>query len=157
MNKPDASLVQRIFLSHKKILEGLLVKNYISISHVGGTSIPGALTKGDVDIQIRASHKNITHIQKVMGVNYVVKNPEIWTDSFCVYKCEDVLPVDIIVVVENTEYDTHLKAREILMENPLLLQEYNDLKITLLKTDVELYRKKKYEFFKRITNNIDTP
>jgi GrpB-like predicted nucleotidyltransferase (UPF0157 family) len=52
------------------------------IEHVGSTSIPGALTKGDVDLLVRVEDGAFATASATLGELYAVHQPENWTPTY---------------------------------------------------------------------------
>ncbi len=120
------------------------------IQHVGGSSIPGAKTKGDLDISVQTSEGDFDDFcRKMEGIAHI-HHPELWTKDFAIFNTYDgTTKVDIMLVVKGSDYDTFGKTRDILISNPFLLEEYNVIKERFLAGTPEYYLAKK-DFFKKI-------
>jgi GrpB-like predicted nucleotidyltransferase (UPF0157 family) len=69
---------QRIIIS-KQIPEA-------DIQHVGSTAVPGSLTKGDLDIQVRISQFLFQDAVQILAGIYEVNEGSTQTDSFRAFK-----------------------------------------------------------------------
>ena len=49
--------------------------------HVGATAIPGAVTKGDVDVLVRVSPAGFSSAVDALSRDFVLKQPDNWTAS----------------------------------------------------------------------------
>jgi GrpB-like predicted nucleotidyltransferase (UPF0157 family) len=63
------------------------------IVHVGATAVPGALTKGDVDLMVRVSAPAFEAGQRALRSGYTVHQPENWTPTYASF-VERVLASD---------------------------------------------------------------
>ncbi len=54
----------------------------VEIEHVGSTSIPGALTKGDLDLLVRVDAAAFDAAVVALRELYVVHQPENWTPTY---------------------------------------------------------------------------
>ena len=151
MNQKDIhEIAKKLFMNHRNMIHECTRDQAVTIEHVGASSIPGALTKGDLDIEVKTNRENFKRIKDSLQKKYIVKHPEIWTDNFAIFKSEDILPVDILLVVAGTPYDTFTKTRDILQNTPILLKEYNQLKQKYQNETYEIYSSVKKEFYRKI-------
>ncbi len=144
---------KQLFAVYKSRIETLLSGKVVvmAIEHVGASAIPGAITKGDLDICILADKKYIPVIASIFEQVFTPKHKDwLWTEEFAVFHIKDEMPVDIIVVVPNSVYDTFIAFRDILVSEPELLKEYNKLKIQILPLSPEEQRKPKELFYKKV-------
>lgn len=140
----------------KNELIGLInyVQGNFSVEHVGGSSIKGAITKGDLDICIITEKTNFQDITNSLKSKTTVHHLELWTNNFAIFHTnKDNIEIDIVVVVKDSPYDTFVAFRNILLNNPELLQEYNTLKRTILNSDKQTQRDIKIPFIKKVLKN----
>ncbi|MBL9202903.1 MAG: GrpB family protein [Opitutaceae bacterium] len=52
------------------------------IEHIGATAIPGALTKGDVDVCVRIAPEEFRAASDALAAHLAIKQPENWTEDF---------------------------------------------------------------------------
>ncbi len=121
------------------------------VQHVGSTSIPGSLTKGDLDINIRVSKEDFDITLNSLKQIYEVNQPENWTKTFASFKNNNMeIPLGVQLTVKNSEYDDFYKLRDLLINDPELLKEYNEMKFKFQDKNIDDYRKEKSEFFERL-------
>lgn len=121
--------------------------SYIDIQHVGSTSIPGSLTKGDLDIQVRVEQKDFISVRDFLHDNFDQNVGSPYTDSFASFKEDDAIPpLGIQLTVIDSELDLFTKFRDKLVDNPALLRSYNELKKRHEGESIEKYRQAKSGF-----------
>lgn len=141
-----------LFQNIKKELFELLseIPGGFSIEHIGASSIPGALTKGDLDVCI-ITEKDLEIICNHLKETYPVHHPELWTSEFAIFHFEkNNISIDIMLVLKNSQYDTFVAFRDILKNNPELVLEYNNLKKDILYSDKQTQRNIKIPFFRKV-------
>jgi GrpB-like predicted nucleotidyltransferase (UPF0157 family) len=121
------------------------------IQHVGGSSIPGVITKGDIDICILTNTESINLISSTLLQSILKHHPELWTDDFNLFHTEKYgYPTDIIVVVRGTTRDSFVLFRDTLRNDKKLVDEYNIIKKNILGTDKQTQRDAKIPFIKKV-------
>jgi GrpB-like predicted nucleotidyltransferase (UPF0157 family) len=122
------------------------------LHHIGATALPGALTKGDVDVLVRVPPARLPEVVEVLGRHFAVKQPANWTPSFASFGDDDgyELPLGIQVVAERGAEDFFLFLRDHFIANPGALAEYDRLKTVHAPEGAEAYRRSKAEFLGRI-------
>lgn len=144
--------IESVFSLQKANLRSFLP--YADIRHVGSTAIPGTLTKGDLDIQVRVEEKEFPQARKILLALYDRNdgNPE--TEHFISFKDDrNTVPLGIQLTVKDTEFDIFWKITEVLKENDVLRRGYNELKQKFEGATMEEYRRAKADFFKRLMKN----
>lgn len=116
------------FEKEKKSLLELLPD--ADIQHVGSTSIPGAITKGDLDIQVRISKEGFAEAIEKLRRRYTDSHPEIWRDGFASFQnyANPDIPIGVQLTIRDTAYDDFYIMRDEFINNPQLLQQYNSFK-----------------------------
>ncbi len=111
------------------------------LHHIGATALPGALTKGDVDVLVRVAPAKFPAVVDVLGLHFAVKQPANWTPSFASFGDDDghELPLGIQVVVEGGAEDIFLFLRDHFISNPGALAEYDRLKTAHAPDGAEAY------------------
>jgi GrpB-like predicted nucleotidyltransferase (UPF0157 family) len=61
---------EKTFLSQKKLIKEYLPG--VDVQHVGSTSIPNSLTKGDLDIQVRVTAKQFPEVVEALSKLYEI-------------------------------------------------------------------------------------
>jgi len=138
----DQFEIQKIFL-HKLI-------PLADIQHVGATSVPGSLTKGDLDIQVRVPKNKFVSARTILDQHYKPNHQDdIWTEEFASFEnyANPAIPIGIQLTVQGSNYDEFYKIRDLFINNPELLKRYNAIKKQCEgKSSIE-YRKHKRQLF----------
>jgi GrpB-like predicted nucleotidyltransferase (UPF0157 family) len=138
------------FEHHKReILERL---PHAQVEHIGATSVPGALTKSDLDLQVRVEQGHFASAVEQLKGLYQIHQPENWTSCFASFKDEGNLnlPVGVQVVVADSEIDYFARLRDLLIAQPEILAELNELKSRFEGKDMESYIEAKGGFYERL-------
>jgi len=118
------------------------------VQHTGSTALRGALTKGDVDIQVRINKDSFENGKSALGKHYQTHRPELWTPSLALFHYDgEHLPVGIALVVAGSGQDEFDKLRDLFTQDPTLLTRYNQLKKSHLESPDAAYRAAKAAFF----------
>lgn len=101
------------------------------LHHIGATAIPGAVTKGDVDVLVRVSSGLFLPTVEALRPHFEVKQPVNWTSDFASFGDDTghELPLGIQVVVRESENDFLLYLRDYFIFNQAALEAYNRLKL----------------------------
>ncbi|MDT0165005.1 hypothetical protein Q9R32_05495 [Actinotalea sp. AC32] len=114
----------------------------------GGSSVPGTVTRGDVDLHLRVAAEDLAAVVATLRGVYVVVHPEIWQATLVTFEVPDTpLPTGVAVTPVGSEHDvrfTRTWAR--LGADPALLAEYTALKAG----DAAGYEARKSAFFDRL-------
>ena len=151
------------------VIKELLEKNtteYISIEHVGSTSIPGMSAKPIIDIDVvvddEAQFLRLKNQLEAIGYKHEgdrgISGREAFDDTN--------VPIDIeqhlyVCVKDNAELQRHLKFRNRLRAEPELVEEYNKIKEEILlkvgennrSAYVEMKEKEYKWFFEKVLGN----
>jgi GrpB-like predicted nucleotidyltransferase (UPF0157 family) len=140
---------RRILTAERARLTALLSGRF-ELSLTGGTSVPGALTKGDVDLHLRVGPPAFAATVAALWTVYEVVRPEIWQDdSLATFAVPgSSLPTGVAVTPVGSEHDVRFRRTwDRLAADPALLAEYNAIK----QAGPELYEERKSAFFDRLT------
>jgi len=140
--------IKELFKKHKSMIESHIPN--AEIEHVGGTAIDCAKTKGDLDISVCVEKDDFNFAQNKLHELYIPKHSEIWSESFSVFYYDDFMPIDIILVVKKSKWDTFVIFRDILKENKNLLDEYNLLKDSFIGKDDIFQHEQKKRFYGKV-------
>ena len=114
----------------------------------GGLSVPGALTKGDVDLHLRVAPADFAATVAALRGVYRVVRPEIWQDTLATFEVDAALPTGIAVTPAGSVHDVRFtRGWERLRTEPGLLAEYN-----ALKAGGGDYEERKSAFFDRLVH-----
>ena len=113
---------------------------------VGGSSVPGALTRGDVDLHLRVPPADFAAVVERLRSLYAVVHPEIWGPTLATFDVPAELPAGLAATPAGSEHDVRFtRTWQLLAADPALLAEYNATKQTA--TD---YEPAKSAFFDRL-------
>lgn len=128
--------------SARASLEGLLPSG-VEIHHVGATSVPGCLTKGDLDVCVRTPPSLFSVCDDALASRYPRNEGSDRTPVFSSFAQGNL---GIQLVVRGSELDTFLAFRDLLRADPALLEVYNALKLVWDGRPMDAYRDAKGEF-----------
>jgi GrpB-like predicted nucleotidyltransferase (UPF0157 family) len=121
------------------------------IHHVGATSVPGCLTKGDLDVVVRVAASDFAAADRVLGSRYARNAGSIRTEIFSAFESPDsVPPLGIQLTAKGGEYDVFHVFVARLLEDPKLVERYNALKRRFEGQPMEAYRTAKSAFIREI-------
>ncbi len=121
------------------------------IEHIGASSIPGAVSKGDLDIfvGVRADEIEKT-IGLLHGLGFREKTGTLRTESLCMLETAKYdSDVAIQVVANGSRFEMFLVFRDRLRSDSGLLQRYNELKLDSIGLDEDSYRARKSAFIEK--------
>lgn len=134
----------------------LLVSSSISrllpasvVEHVGSTAVPGAWTKGDLDLCVIVEREGFAEADRVLSASFARNVGSLKTDSLSSFVDEQYrVPVGIQLVVSRGPYDFFVRWRDLLRAEPNILSAYNSLKQRWQGRGEEHYRTEKSAFIK---------
>jgi GrpB-like predicted nucleotidyltransferase (UPF0157 family) len=139
--------VQALFEQHRNKILNLVPTAHVE--HVGATSVPGLLTKGDLDLQVSVSRQDFERAVVILQTEYSNHQLENWTKSFASFNFEgdSKIPVGVQLAIEDSESDIFVKSRDLLLARPEKVAELNRLKQSHADGDMNTYIEHKGEFF----------
>ena len=139
-------LARAILARERQRLDALLPHPH-ELMLVGGSSLPGTLTKGDVDLHLRVSPAAFEPVVTRLRDVYEVVLPEIWQPTLATFAAEAALPTGIAVTPAGSGHDLRFtRTWQRLDADPALVDAYNDLKL-LHRADPDEYERRKSAFF----------
>jgi GrpB-like predicted nucleotidyltransferase (UPF0157 family) len=121
------------------------------IHHVGSTAIPGSLTKGDLDVQIRVTEELFELLRSRLIALYLVNEGGfVGPDAISFEHKENNVPVGIHLTVMDGSCDLQQKFRDRLLASELLREEYDNLKRHFDGRPMKDYRDAKEKFVLRV-------
>jgi GrpB-like predicted nucleotidyltransferase (UPF0157 family) len=72
--------VETLFTSDKHKLSSLFPD--ADIEHIGATSVPGSITKGDLDINVRVEPNDFQRAKEILAGLCQINQPDNWTSGF---------------------------------------------------------------------------
>jgi GrpB-like predicted nucleotidyltransferase (UPF0157 family) len=118
------------------------------IEHVGSTSVPGSITKGDLDICVLVGPGAFESAEGVLANRFSRNAGSDRTDSFASFVAAAVgrIPVGIQLVLRGGQEDDFLRWRDLLRGSLQTLEAYNDLKRQWHGRPHDQYRRAKSRF-----------
>lgn len=135
------------FAEHERHIRTRLAR--VEIRHTGGTSVPGVLTSGDVDLHVRAEKQTFASAREVLCELYEPLYPDAWHDETAYFFAADSAPpVEVALTVIGTLDDLHHgEAWQRIAADPELISRYNAMKRAHQGGSRDDYNAAKREFF----------
>lgn len=115
---------------------------------VGGSSVDGALTRGDVDLHLRVDPSQFDAAVGLIRGLFAVVHPEIWCATLATFDVTAALPTGLAVTPLGSEHDLRFfRVWHLLAADPALVAEYNAAKQDATAAD---YEQRKSLFFDRV-------
>ncbi|MCU8225455.1 GrpB family protein [Vibrio vulnificus] len=117
------------------------------IEHISASSIPMAVSKGDLDIYVGVNSAELEKVVRLLTkAGLQEKINTLRTPELCMLESTLANDVALQVVAKGSELECFLKFRDKLRANAFLVQQYNELKISCEGLSQESYREKKSVF-----------
>jgi GrpB-like predicted nucleotidyltransferase (UPF0157 family) len=120
------------------------------VEHVGATAIPGAWSKGDVDLLVRVPAEELGAAATAMRALYDEHQLENWSETFASFAAPGAPVGAQLVAAGSDDERAFLRFRERLTAEPALLAAYNELKLGHEGADEDAYRAAKAAFVRRV-------
>jgi len=121
-----------------------------SVEHVGSSSVPGVISKGDLDILVGVeAHELEASVRVLLTLGFQEKKNTLRTSELCMLEStsEDVA---FQVVAIGSEFECFLGFRDRLRAFPDLVIQYNELKKSCEGLSHDEYREKKSSFIEHV-------
>jgi GrpB-like predicted nucleotidyltransferase (UPF0157 family) len=120
----------------------------VQIEHIGASAIPGAVSKGDLDICVLvAPQAHAQAVQVLEAASYAIKADTLRTPALCMLLSPRAdMDVALQVVAKGSEFEFFLHFRDALRADPALVEQYNQLKTRFATSGEERYRAEKSRF-----------
>jgi GrpB-like predicted nucleotidyltransferase (UPF0157 family) len=123
----------------------------LDIEHIGATSLPDGLTKGDVDVNLRVDAGQFDHVVAMLSTRFGIAQPQNWTATYASFSDDRrALPVGIQVTVKGSNDDFLVMLRDRLRSDADLRREYNHLKHQNSSAGADVYWQAKNDFLQRL-------
>ncbi len=121
-----------------------------AIEHIGSSSVSGALTKGDVDVLVSVDDDDFPGASRLLSDCFARNEANEERPGFVSYEGR-LFGRDFGVQLCAASLDDYrfLAFRNLLIDSPSVLAEYNNLKAASIKFTKEAYCDAKYEFIER--------
>ena len=95
----------------------------------GGSSVPEALTGGDIDLHLRVEPASFGAAVDALRAQYRVAHPEIWCETLATFEIPGDEPVGVALTPVGSAHDRRFVAAwEALRTDPSALRAYNAMK-----------------------------
>ena len=145
-----ADKAQKAFEEEKEKLATIIPN--ADIQHIGSTSIPNAITKGDLDLQVRIEGIDFQEAIEKLKKLYDINQPENWTENYASFKDgKRDMSIGIQLTVKGSGDDRLFQEQQkLLSNNPDVLKEYNEMKLSFEGKDIREYRAARHKFFETL-------
>ncbi|CDT07784.1 conserved hypothetical protein [Vibrio coralliirubri] len=138
-----------LFIRYERDIKKLIPN--ARVEHVGASSIPFAVSKGDLDIFVGV---DLGELEDVIGrlttLGFNEKLDTLRTPELCMLESTSGDDVALQVVANRSEFECFLRFSDKLRANPALVQQYNTLKMACEAWSQEEYREKKSVFIEHV-------
>lgn len=130
------------------LLLGALVPG-AEVHHIGATSVPGALTKGDEDVLVQVAKSGFAAAVAALDTDFGRRQSENWRADFASFGDDTgyAQPVGVQLAVRGSERDFFLYLRDCLLSDPGVLEQCNQLKLAHAGSGDDAYREAKHGFY----------
>ncbi|WP_429178830.1 GrpB family protein [Aeromonas salmonicida] len=143
---------EELFLRYERKVKQLLPK--ARVEHVGASSIPLAISKGDLDIFIGVESDELNAaIELLTTLGFQEKADTLKTSELCMLESTSGDDVAFQLVANGSEFEFFLIFRDKLRAAPSLVQQYNALKMSCEGQSQDDYRRKKSDFINHVLKN----
>ena len=113
----------------------------VELHHIRATPIPGALTKGDLDVLLRVENSMFASASDILRKIFAIKQPQNWNPYFASFGSDTgySLPLGVQLVVKDSEADFFLFVRDYLLSHPEIVAELNRVKRACADRSAEEY------------------
>lgn len=118
------------------------------IDHIGSSAIPGAVSKGDIDLCVRVSASQFEHaLARLEQLGYQQKLDTMRTDELCmlISPRQDV-DLALQLIVQGSAFEFFVHFRDALRASPELVGQYNRIKQEAAHLAADEYRAAKSRF-----------
>ena len=141
-----------IFENEKVSIQKILP--HARIEHICASSIPHAVSKGDLDIFVGVDSSGFNDaISSIKSIGYFEQKDTFRSETLCMLKKEDRTD-DIAkqLVANGSEFEVFVSFRDLMINHPEYVHAYNELKTSCSGMNEDDYRKIKSEFIQKLLN-----
>lgn len=122
------------------------------IEHIGSSSIPESISKGDLDVFVGVDQVNFNDaLEKIKKIGFVEKEGTFRSNVLCMLVTTKYdHDVAVQIVSNGSEFEDFLRFRNILRSSSDLVKEYNEVKLLAENLDENEYRKSKNDFITHV-------
>ncbi|WP_286302267.1 GrpB family protein [Vibrio apostichopi] len=138
-----------LFIRYERDIKKLIPN--ARVEHVGASSIPSAVSKGDLDIFVGVELGEFEDvIERLTTLGFKEKLDTLRTPELCMLESTSGDEVALQVVANGSEFECFLTFRDKLSTNPALVEQYNALKMSCEGWLQDEYREKKSTFIEHV-------
>ncbi|MEZ8624957.1 GrpB family protein [Vibrio splendidus] len=138
-----------LFIRYEREIKKLIPN--ARVEHVGASSIPSAVSKGDLDIFVGVELGELEDaIERLTTLGFNEKLDTLRTPELCMLESTSGDDVALQVVANGSEFECFLRFRDKLRANPALVEQYNTLKMSCEGWPQDEYREKKADFIEHV-------
>ena len=144
--------IEKAFQEEQEKIERLLPR--AEVVHTGATSLPAALTRGDLDIHVRVSAGDFSQAREAFALVYTSHRADMWTAGFATFVAANApIATGVALTAMGSEHDRRfVVAWERLERDPQLLEAHNAIKLKYEgAVDADSYEAAKSAFFTALT------
>lgn len=122
------------------------------VEHVGASSIPGAISKGDLDICVAVpASAHADAVEALVSAGYAIKQDTLRTPALCMLLSpRRDWDVALQVIAAGSEFEFFMRFRDALRASPELVEQYNQIKRNAAALGRERYRDDKARFIETV-------
>jgi len=149
--QPD---LQQRFVTLRNSLLRLLP--YARIEHVGSSAVPGAISKGDLDMAVVVPlAQHAATVQTLLAQGYAEQADTLRTEALCMLNAGAEMPEHALqIVAAGSEFEDFMRFRDALLADPALVQQYNAVKQAASDLPAEAYRAAKSRFIESVLQRM---
>ncbi|MEZ8018389.1 GrpB family protein [Vibrio splendidus] len=138
-----------LFIRYERDIKKLIPN--ARVEHVGASSIPFAVSKGDLDIFVGVELGELEDvIERLTTLGFNEKLDTLRTPELCMLESTSGDDVTLQVVANGSEFECFLRFRDKLRVTPALVEQYNTLKMSYEGWPQDEYREKKSTFIEHV-------
>jgi hypothetical protein len=140
---------RRILATERSRLRGAGVPGEVVL--VGGSSVRGALTRGDVDLHLRVPPEHFAGAVRRLRELYDVVHPEIWATTLATFVVPADLPAGLAATPLGSGHDRRFtRTWTLLAADAALLAEHDAVKRAAVGLGEAEYERRRSAFFDRV-------
>jgi GrpB-like predicted nucleotidyltransferase (UPF0157 family) len=125
----------------------------VEVEHIGASSMPDGLTKGDVDVNLRVDTDRFDPVVVALSTRFDIAQPLSWTGTYASFSdTHRGVPIGIQVTVEGSDADFLVALRDRLRDDPELRRRYDAVKRENAPAGRDAYWRAKDEFLGQVRN-----
>ncbi|MGI6855089.1 GrpB family protein [Mesorhizobium sp. 1B3] len=147
-------MAEQLFDEVKRELSSNLPSD-AQVLHVGATSIPGCLTKGDLDIVVRVDASEFAAAETYLASRFSRNESSARSHEFAAFEDPDrAPPLGVQLTAKGGSFDIFHTFAEALRANAVLLRRYNALKLAFQNKPMAQYRAAKGAFINEVLQSV---